>query len=646
MASAYFQQMLAIIAAGAGGGSSSNRVGVNLNGILYYLATHEYVDLMRQAYAFGPPGDLLNTAQEDMLLDPVSGWPERDWGVNLWAAQETVPGLNGTYALSFTGPSDTVLTVTGATVGSSSYDAGSGVHQKTLVVPENPGLFSVTFTNTAGLVRDVKVIRPGYSTSSPPTFTSTFLSHIAPFKVLRFMDWMETNSPDVATTWATRPTIANKKAGTVPGSGIGAGQPWERAIELSNTTNSDMWINIPMGADDNYVEQLAALISATLSPSLKVYVEYSNEVWNPMFPQFTANKNAADAALLADPKTTLIDYDGQSNAWYLAYRFFAERTKQISQIFSAEFGSGAMMTRIRPVLAWQAASPGPLADMLGFIRGAYGPPSSYFYAIAGAPYFAMGSNQTVDGLTTTQVLDALEASVAAADVDYLYEFNAAVARKHGLKWLAYEGGPDTFGSGSQESKAQANREARMHDMCITYLDDWNKAGGELFMWFTAGAGAWNGSGGSWTLVENIQQTNTPKLLALLETNAAPAPAFDGRLKTNVDIDTANTADGYNTGNRVFAGAISERDYLVDVDATGTFSLSISVVWQWAYSTSLYVLIDGVQVLEVPLTQVGTDTPVTQVCGNVSLAEGAHAVTLRTVDVTGSGSVLSFKLTPA
>jgi hypothetical protein len=37
---------------------------------------------------------------------------------------------------------------------------------------------------------------------------------------------------------------------------------------------------IPAEADDNYVAQLASLMHNTLDPSLHVYTEYSNEVWN------------------------------------------------------------------------------------------------------------------------------------------------------------------------------------------------------------------------------------------------------------------------------------------------------------------------------------------------------------------------------
>lgn len=48
---------------------------------------------------------------------------------------------------------------------------------------------------------------------------------------------------------------------------------------ISKSNKKDIWINIPHAADDEYVTNLAKLIKDKLDPSLKVYVEYSNEVW-------------------------------------------------------------------------------------------------------------------------------------------------------------------------------------------------------------------------------------------------------------------------------------------------------------------------------------------------------------------------------
>lgn len=50
------------------------------------------------------------------------------------------------------------------------------------------------------------------------------------------------------------------------------GWPWEYVIDLCNQTNMDMWINIPVSVDDDYIRQLATLIKNNLKTSLKLLV--------------------------------------------------------------------------------------------------------------------------------------------------------------------------------------------------------------------------------------------------------------------------------------------------------------------------------------------------------------------------------------
>ena len=74
----------------------------------------------------------------------------------------------------------------------------------------------------------------------------------------------------------------------------GAYDNWqgEYAILLANEVHANAWINVPYHATDDYVTQLAQLIKSTLDPSLNVYVEFSNEVWNTAFEQGAANVRA------------------------------------------------------------------------------------------------------------------------------------------------------------------------------------------------------------------------------------------------------------------------------------------------------------------------------------------------------------------
>ena len=110
-------------------------------------------------------------------------------------------------------------------------------------------------------------------------------------------------------------------------------------VALANESYTDMWINIPGPATDDYVERLASLIKngdtvdgvayAGLKPGLKVYVEYSNEVWGGIQNTYQYNNVAAPQAEAAG------DIDAQQRrrqrpgAW--GERYYLQRTMQLGQ---------------------------------------------------------------------------------------------------------------------------------------------------------------------------------------------------------------------------------------------------------------------------------------------------------------------------
>lgn len=127
------------------------------------------------------------------------------------------------------------------------------------------------------------------------------------FGVIRFMDWMNTNSSPVK-FWRDRrkpnyssqcsdnftPRIvpggqATTYYGTAPISG-NAGVSFEYMIEMCNKLNKDAWINVPHAATDGFVDSLAMLCAGLdpdgtgclgLNSNLRVHLEYSNEIWTP-----------------------------------------------------------------------------------------------------------------------------------------------------------------------------------------------------------------------------------------------------------------------------------------------------------------------------------------------------------------------------
>jgi hypothetical protein len=492
------------------------RIGANLPPINDYSRTHVYVDLMRQARRFGTAAQ----PWDEKALIGDDGWPVGDFGVFLMTGQRGVQGVAGRYHVSFTGRAKLALVASMGSLLPPRHDAAANRTTVDLDLPEGADQLALAFTQTGDGIRDLRVIRPDYDPAHPPLFTKSFLDHIARFKTLRFMDWLRTNNNPV-TTWAER--TSPERMHHVSAKGV----PWEDIIELANLTGKDIWINIPVAADDDYVRQLARLLKARLNPAGKIYVEYSNEVWNGQFKQHKANFDLAEAEALG-ARDSILAFDGKRERNIAGYRRIAKRAKEISDLFRETFGAAAMMARVRPIFASQVVNPYATRLGLDFAASVFGPPSRYFYALAGAPYFNLGPEQKNPSLTADQVLAAMRASIGRLPTANHFEENVALASWYGLPFIAYEGGSDTFGPGSLEAKKEASLDPGMQNVCERYLQTWFEGGGGLFMWFDAGAGNWNSPYGTWELTTDLMMTDTPKIRCLDHSLATPPPPPIGR----------------------------------------------------------------------------------------------------------------------
>ncbi|MCX7258028.1 MAG: hypothetical protein NTZ64_15275, partial [Polaromonas sp.] len=445
-------------------------LGANLPGINDWSRTPVYADLVKQARVFGPTTHPWGGPDDTVPLGS-DGWPMGDFGLFLKSSS----GDSGTYKVSFTGQAAVAHAASKNTsLANKVYDPVKNLTTLDVLRADGAEQLVLIFTQTGTGIKNLKVVRPGYDALNPPLFTTEFVNHIARFKTLRFMDWLKTNNNSAATSWAARTTLTTQYAAAT-------GVPWEHVIALANQAQKDIWINIPVGATDDYVLQLAKLLKASLNATSKIYVEYSNELWNSGFGQFAANQNLATAEVYANPKSTLA-YDGTTDVNKLGFRRIAKRGMEISNIFRSVYGSSAMMSTVRPVFASQVVQPYVGQVGLDFINALYGPPSNYFYAYAGAPYFNLGSLQRVDGLTPDAILNAMDASVTSLPAVNYFEKNLALTSWYSLPFMAYEGGSDTFGNGSIPAKKAASLDPRMLGICTRYMSTWYASGGDMFMW--------------------------------------------------------------------------------------------------------------------------------------------------------------------
>ncbi len=614
-------------------------LGANLPAIVNYSRTHTYVDLVKQAKRFGS----VATPWDEKAMVGDDGWPVGDFGVFLMSDQRGISGIAGSYTVSFDGQAVVTPVASKARIQQQQYDKTRNRTRVTLLLFPDADQLALSFTNTGAGIKNLQVIRPGYDPDQPPLFTHPFIDHVQRFGTLRFMDWLRTNQSPV-TSWATRtdPQRIHHNSDK--------GVPWEHIVALANQTGQHIWINVPVSATDDYVKQLAQLLKDQLNASSRIYVEYSNEIWNSQFLQHGINKALAEAEVKADPNSPLA-YDGSQDPNQWAYRRIAKRGKEISNIFRSAFGDAAMMNRVRPVFATQVVNPYASELGLKFIEAVYGPPSRYFYAMAGAPYFNLGKQQRAEDLTTDDVLKAMEQSVTELPRINQFEKNQTLASWYGLPWLAYEGGTDSFGPGSHEAKMAANLDSRMQDICERYLSNWYQSGGQLFMWYNAGAGNWTTQYGAWELTTDLAISDTPKIRCIDHTLAGPTPATTGRNQAPGSFE----AHAY-VGNFPPYGEASRKqlrqltpgrslDYLVRAEQTGHYRLVLSVVTE-SSGNKIDLSVNGQRVADaVELASSRWGKVVEQAPIQVPLHQGFNTLRVTTRALSGGYELQRLTLLP-
>lgn len=468
----------------------------------------------------------------------ASGWPTQDaetvlfdirpfgtWAPPIDDPDKFMPDWSGTYSVSFKGQAQ--VAVRGSLnprVNQVVYNQAANLTTCKMSVPKGEGLIIFSLTNTRRSansltgtgITELKVIRPGYEAKTTQIFTDEFIKMLKPFKVLRYMDWLETNhNPGYygdaghhALEWKDRrlPTDATQQA-----TGNKYGAAWEYIVQLSNITKTDAWINVPVAATDGYVRELAKYLKANLTSETIIYIEHSNEVWNFGFPQYIYNKLAAIDEVKSGK--SVLNNDNINDEERYAHRRHAKRLHDIAMIFAEVFGKDQLLKRIRPVYAsWVIMPDSHYKDVFAWCEKTYGPVKNYFYSLAGASYYnAQSASKTA---TPNEVLDAMFKSSDEAQ-KYLLPLRDH-AKQKGLKFMQYEIGPDNGGGDPTNiaNRIRANRLPRMKDLVLYDAKRWFANGGDLYMYFAA-PGAYSRYG-CWGISEDVADLDSPKWKAIYE----------------------------------------------------------------------------------------------------------------------------------
>ena len=306
-------------------------------------------------------------------------------------------------------------------------------------------------------------------------FNPDYLRFMKDFKVIRMM-----NISGITRNPMSRWDQMNKMSKATWAGYEGArGAPLEVMVRLANVLNRDAWFNLPHAANNDFVRRYATYIKQHLRPNLKAYIEYSNETWNTAFLQTHYTKKMGQKLRL-DP-----------NPNQAGHKYYSQRAVEIFKIFDQVFGGSARQRLVRVMGAWSANR--HLPPVVMGHKNAY----KHVDAMAVAPYFfvhkkALGGINSVPSVFAL-MKDDKKNPYAMNHVYKMIKQQADLAKKYGVKLIAYEGGQHLTAPGVRSTKQHpnpyligANRAHPMEKFYIEFLQNWGRiTGNSLFVAFSA-----------------------------------------------------------------------------------------------------------------------------------------------------------------
>ncbi|MHA6326923.1 calcium-binding protein [Roseivivax sp. CAU 1753] len=486
---------------------------IGLNGITDWTTQHPFIDLFKTSRPWvghlpGRWGGI--TADELRAAGHIDkdGWPlsipdnaERIEALLLTAQQEDATHLRGYYILTFDGKGDLSLAGNARRVATEPgrlrffYSPGPGAVGVSIdeIDPDDP-------------IRNIAIYKEDHAAlhAAGAIFNPDWLRRIADVRLVRFMDWMQTNNSTVS-GWDDRPRITDATYSEW-------GVPLPVMIRLANEIGADPWFTLPHQADDDYVRRFAETVRDTLDPRLKAHVEYSNEVWNGVFQQ----------GLWANDQATRIwgeTADGRT-------QYYGFRAAQVMDMFTEVFGAAATdrLTRVFAThTGWLGLEQQALNAPLAFLGLGRMPKESFdAYAVTGY-FFHEAKDENAERLR--DLLDASEARAEADGraqglsrvalrefvrerrfttafaplakiieedsirrlVDEIFPYHAEAAANAGLDLIMYEGGSHLTAVGADLDEEQLTdfltafaSSDEMGALYTSLLSGWTAAGGRLF----------------------------------------------------------------------------------------------------------------------------------------------------------------------
>ena len=201
--------------------------------------------------------------------------------------------------------------------------AGGAVSFDVLVTPNIGIHVQIDESDASNPVRDIELLLPGFADSATTNpqhpFYPPFIVGLQGFSAIRVMNPLQINDllcddpahvpsdraayVHCAQAWENRVPVNyySYYSQAIPGRGTA----WEYLISMVNAVpGADIWINVPHGATPDYVQNLASLLRIQLQEDRKVYIEWSNEIYNfsESFPQHMWFEDNGELAFPDEPQ--------------------------------------------------------------------------------------------------------------------------------------------------------------------------------------------------------------------------------------------------------------------------------------------------------------------------------------------------------
>jgi hypothetical protein len=471
------------------------RLGINIAPLADWESEFPFVDIFSLSREWISQLEGAGWAKGDKLSLDASGWvknlPPQQYAETPMASFDGWQYEGGTYRVLYEGRGELAFWAAARVV-----EQGLGQMVIDVTSGKGPIWLRLKRTDPSDPIRNIRILRPGFTSAvSPGALHPDFLKRHEGMACIRFMDWMSTNHSRQV-VWEDRPKLSDARF-TVKGA------PLETMIDMCNRLGADPWFCMPHLADDGYVRQFAEMVKQKLSPELKIYVEYSNEVWNDQFGQAKFAQTQARISGIPRP------------AW------IATKSINMFSIWEKVFGSSKRLVRVFPS---QAANSWLSQEILKY-KDSY----KFGDVLAIAPYISMNVPMQGDGLTAAEVgrwsldrlLDHIEQKALPECIGWM-RAQKAIADKFNLKLVAYEGGQHLVGilNGENEEALTklfhaANAHPRMGSVYERYFEAWAQIGGDLHCHFMS-MQPWS-KWGSWGLLRHGLEDpkKSPKFMATM-----------------------------------------------------------------------------------------------------------------------------------